>query len=213
MTAEKALNLYQKIADVKANIDGFTKDTKGYQYTYVSGSQVLHKIRAKMIEHNLLLVPRVNNFSWKEIQVLVKGQLKPNLLVETELTYTWINADNPDERLECPFYAIGHQDDASKAYGTALTYAERYFLMKFFNIPTDDDDADAKQKREKYSKPEPITQDMVGQLKEAILSFAKDNSTTEAAVKDALKVTDYTALSMLDAGNVLQTIKNWRNQQ
>ncbi|MGS4020475.1 single-stranded DNA-binding protein, partial [Staphylococcus pseudintermedius] len=24
------LNLYQKIADVKANIDGFTKDTKGY---------------------------------------------------------------------------------------------------------------------------------------------------------------------------------------
>lgn len=27
------LNLYQKIADVKANIDGFTKDTKGYNYT------------------------------------------------------------------------------------------------------------------------------------------------------------------------------------
>ncbi|MHC9401912.1 ERF family protein, partial [Staphylococcus epidermidis] len=24
------LNLYQKIADVKANIEGFTKDTKGY---------------------------------------------------------------------------------------------------------------------------------------------------------------------------------------
>ncbi|MGO4040737.1 single-stranded DNA-binding protein, partial [Staphylococcus pseudintermedius] len=45
------LNLYQKIADVKANIDGFTKDTKGYNYTYVSGSQVLHRIRSKMIEH------------------------------------------------------------------------------------------------------------------------------------------------------------------
>ncbi|EKF8766795.1 ERF family protein, partial [Staphylococcus pseudintermedius] len=52
------LNLYQKIADVKANIDGFTKDTKGYNYTYVSGSQVLHRIRSKMIEHNLLLVPK-----------------------------------------------------------------------------------------------------------------------------------------------------------
>nr|WP_233519641.1 hypothetical protein [Staphylococcus pseudintermedius] len=30
------LNLYQKIADVKANVDnGFTKDAKGYNYDYV----------------------------------------------------------------------------------------------------------------------------------------------------------------------------------
>lgn len=41
------LNLYQKIADVKANIDGFTKDKKSYNYSYVSGSQVLHRIREK----------------------------------------------------------------------------------------------------------------------------------------------------------------------
>ncbi|MEJ7142254.1 ERF family protein, partial [Staphylococcus capitis] len=58
------LNLYQKIADVKANIDGFTKDTKGYNYSYVSGSQVLHRIRKKMIEHNLLLVSNTTNEKW-----------------------------------------------------------------------------------------------------------------------------------------------------
>ncbi|MGY2126768.1 ERF family protein, partial [Nocardia gipuzkoensis] len=49
------------------------------------------------------------------------------------------------------FYAVGQQDDVSKAHGTALTYTERYFLMKFFNIPTDEDDADAKQKQERYA--------------------------------------------------------------
>ena len=52
------LNLFQKIADVKANIDGFTKDAKSYNYSYVSGSQVLHRIRNKMIENNLLLIPK-----------------------------------------------------------------------------------------------------------------------------------------------------------
>ncbi|MEJ7210177.1 single-stranded DNA-binding protein, partial [Staphylococcus capitis] len=42
MSEEKQeLNLFQKIADVKANIDGFTKDAKSYNYSYVSGSQVL----------------------------------------------------------------------------------------------------------------------------------------------------------------------------
>ena len=68
-----------------------------------------------------------------------------------KLTYVWINADKPEEQLEIPFYAVGQQDDVSKAHGTGLTYAERYFLMKFFNIPTDEDDADAKEKQEKYA--------------------------------------------------------------
>ena len=52
------------IYDVKANIDGFTKDTKGYNFSYVSGSQILHRIRTKMIEHNLLLVPNTTNEQW-----------------------------------------------------------------------------------------------------------------------------------------------------
>ena len=64
-----------------------------------------------------------------------------------KLTYVWINADKPEEQFEVTFYAVGQQDDVSKAHGTALTYAERYFLMKFFNIPTDEDDADAKQNK------------------------------------------------------------------
>lgn len=41
------LNLFQKIVDVKKNIEGFTKDAKGYNYDYVEGSQILYKIRRK----------------------------------------------------------------------------------------------------------------------------------------------------------------------
>ena len=48
-------------------------------------------------------------------------------VVEMKLTYIWINADKPEEQLEIPFYAVGQQDDVSKAHGTGLTYAERYF--------------------------------------------------------------------------------------
>ena len=51
-----------------------------------------------------------------------------------KLTYVWIDADKPEEQFEVTFYAVGQQDDVSKAHGTALTYAERCFLMKFFNI-------------------------------------------------------------------------------
>lgn len=154
---QQELNLFQKIADVKANIDGFTKDAKSYNYSYVSGSQVLHRIRNKMIENNLLLVPKTSEENYKQIDVTRFNKkagreiTTSEFIVEMKLTYVWINADKPEEQFEVTFYAVGQQDDVSKAHGTALTYAERYFLMKFFNIPTDEDDADAKQKQERYA--------------------------------------------------------------
>lgn len=189
------LNLFQKIADVKKHIDGFTKDTEGYKYKYVSGSQVLHSIRAKMEEHNLLFIPRIDNATHEHIEVLVKGQMKPNILVSVNLTYTWIDADNPDDKFEIPFYAVGHQDDASKALGTALTYSERYLLMKQFNIPTDEDDADAKQKKQQYA-PKATSQD-IGLLKTAIKELVQHSKegTTDDVIIQALKIPTYESMT------------------
>lgn len=183
---ENKLNLFQKIADVKKSIEGFTKDTKGFNYNYVSGSQVLHSIRAKMEEHNLLFIPRIENAEYKEIEVLVKGQKKPNILVAVTLTYTWIDADNPADKFEIPFYAIGHQDDASKALGTALTYSERYLLMKQFNIPTDEDDADAKQKKQQYTPKKAANANDIKELQKLLdeaLKFGGDDGTEEKLLR------------------------------
>lgn len=47
--------------------------------------------------------------------------------------------------------------DKSSVYaegiGKALTYAEKYFLLKQFNIPTDNDDPDSFQQRSDQSVP------------------------------------------------------------
>lgn len=218
MSEEKQeLNLFQKIADVKANIDGFTKDAKSYNYSYVSGSQVLHRIRNKMIENNLLLVPKTSEENYKQIDVTRFNKkagreiTTSEFIVEMKLTYVWINADKPEEQFEVTFYAVGQQDDVSKAHGTALTYAERYFLMKFFNIPTDEDDADAKEKQEKYSKP---NVQKVGELKQDIFSFIdlmkeRGREITEEQVKKELNITDYTKLSNGQIANAIKNLKAW----
>lgn len=214
---QQELNLFQKIADVKANIDGFTKDAKSYNYSYVSGSQVLHRIRNKMIENNLLLVPKTSEENYKQIDVTRFNKkagreiTTSEFIVEMKLTYVWINSDKPEEQFEVTFYAVGQQDDVSKAHGTALTYAERYFLMKFFNIPTDEDDADAKEKQEKYSKP---NVQKVGELKQDIFSFIdlmkeRGREITEEQVKKELNITDYTKLSNGQIANAIQSLKTW----
>lgn len=209
------LNLYQKISDVKANIDGFTKDTKGYNFSYVSGSQILHRIRSKMIEHNLLLVPSTSNEKWTTHSYKnKKGYEVVDFVVEMDLNYKWINADKPEEQLDVSYHAFGQQSDVSQAHGTALTYAERYFLMKFFNIPTDEDDADAKQKQDKYSKVDPKNIDQlekeITMFSELMKSLGKDVSTDQ--VKQQLKISDVNQLSNNQIATMIATLDKWSKQ-
>lgn len=213
MTEE--LNLYQKIADVKANIDGFTKDTKGYNFSYVSGSQILHRIREKMIEHKLLLIPNTTNEQWTtHTYKNKKGNEVIDFVVEMDLNYKWINADKPEEQLEISYHAFGQQSDISQAHGTALTYAERYFLMKFFNIPTDEDDADAKQKQDKYSKVDPKNiaelENEITMFSELMKSLGKDVSTDQ--VKQQLKISDINQLSNNQIATMIATLDKWSKQ-
>ncbi|WP_436950409.1 ERF family protein [Staphylococcus xylosus] len=209
------LNLYQKIADVKANIDGFTKDTKGYNFSYVSGSQILHRIRAKMIEHNLLLVPSTTNEKWTtHTYKNKKGNEIVDFVIEMDLNYKWINADKPEEQLDISYHAFGQQSDISQAHGTALTYAERYFLMKFFNIPTDEDDADAKEKQDRYSKVDPknieTLENEITMFSELMKSLGKEVSIDQ--VKEQLKITDINQLSNNQIAMMLTTLDKWSKQ-
>src|SRR5690625_1103126 len=145
------MNLYQKLVEIRKEIDGFTKDTKGFNYSYVSGSQVLGKIQEKMNELGVILYPEMNElhhstFDYQQYSKQTKQmEDKTDFVISGNIKYVWQNAENPEEKIVINWNIYGQQDDISKAYGSALTYSERYFLLKFFNAPTDDDDPDTRQ--------------------------------------------------------------------
>ena len=148
------MNLYQKIVEVRKVAEGFTKDGASYGYTYVTGNQVLAKIKDKMNELNLLLIPSTkigehHTHAYKT----GKGKDVLDFVVKGEMSYTWINGDEPAEREVISWAYYGQQDDISKAYGSALTYSERYFLLKCLGLPTDEDDPDAKKDGPKANNP------------------------------------------------------------
>lgn len=154
--AEK-LNLHQKIVEVRKSIDVFKKDTEGYGYNYVSGSQVLGTIKEKMDELGLILYPEMGEVtdttydyqSWDKKTKTMKDNT--DFVIKGDMKYVWLNADDPQEKLEVPWKIYGQKEDISKAYGSALTYSERYFLLKFFGAPTDEDDPDAKKTNNRSS--------------------------------------------------------------
>lgn len=146
--SEQKLNLYQKIVEVRKIAEGFNKDKSSYNYSYVSGNQILAKIKNKMNELNLLLFPSTefgehSTHAYKT----AKGKDALDFVVKGAMSYTWINGDEPSEREVISWAYYGQQDDISKAYGSALTYSERYFLLKCLGLPTDEDDPDAKPEK------------------------------------------------------------------
>ncbi|WP_195264523.1 ERF family protein [Clostridium sp. 1001275B_160808_H3] len=139
------MNLYQKLVEIRKDVINFSKDTEGYGYKYVSGSQAIAKIREKMDSLGVLLVPEVKNtISSTYDYVNAKGKECTDHIISGEMSYKWINAENPEETLIVPWQLYGAQDDISKAFGSGLTYAERYFILKFFQAPTDVDDPDGR---------------------------------------------------------------------
>lgn len=166
------MNIYQKLIEVRKAVPYLKKDEKGYQFKFVSSSQVLGTLKAKMDSLGLLLVPQLVNKTVSDHTTKDGGH---NYFTEIEMEYTWINAENPQETITCKWYGQG-LDSGEKGVGKAYTYSEKYFLLKFFNIPTDKDDPDAFQSKVGSKVvSEPITKEQLATI-ENLLKETDSNS-------------------------------------
>ena len=145
------MNLYQKLIEIQKGVRGLAPNAKAATYNYVAGSKVLDFIRPKMDELGLLLVQQVDSIDNERIDYQVKSGPKSEILSKVMMTFTWIDSES-GETLPVKFGANG-QNSWDKGLGSALTYAERYFLLKFFHIATDEDDVDALKRDE---NPQPV---------------------------------------------------------
>ncbi|MCM3701872.1 ERF family protein [Paenibacillus macerans] len=149
--SSETMNIYQKLLEVRKSVSYLKKEAESAQYKYTGSAQVLASVRDKINEMGLILVPKIleKNLLTETVEFIEKEKPKKTTTYFTELTLsmTWVNVDNPSESIECPWYSQGVDIAGEKGVGKALTYGEKYFILKFFNIPTDKDDPDAFQKK------------------------------------------------------------------
>lgn len=141
MAKVEKLNLYQKLHQIQKAVSGLGKDSSGQNYQYVSGSKVLSHIKPFMNELGLLLKQEVLSIeNTRQDYATRTNPNKSEISSKVMMRFTWIDVDS-GEKDENNFGANG-QNDWDKGVGSALTYAERYFLLKYFHIATDEDDID-----------------------------------------------------------------------
>lgn len=126
-----------------ANAEGQTGAAK---FMFVSGSKLLGYARPKMDELGLVLTQEIIGIENQPITYMTRNGEKTEMFTTLHIRFTWIDAEDGSTIVN-EFFSNG-MNAWDKGLGSALTYAERYYLMKTFHIATDEDDIDALVKDE-----------------------------------------------------------------
>ncbi len=152
-TEIKDMSLHEKLAGIRKIVEVVQKNKEGHNYKYAGEETILAKVIAGMDRYGVNLYSEIvpgtmtlTPYSYTKVKALKGGgtfeEIVNEFLVQCELLYTWVNVDDPEDTLPVHWSMIGQKSDASQAVGSGLTYCNRYFLLKFFQVATPKDDPD-----------------------------------------------------------------------
>lgn len=159
-------NIYQRIAAITAELrvvaKNLTVPTGGKNsYKAVSERDILDAVKPLEEKHGVYSYPAGRNVLESHIlesEKTYNGQTTKTttFMTRIETLYRFVNVDNPAEFIETVTFAEGI-DPQDKGSGKAMTYADKYALMKAYKISTGDDpDQDASEdKHYKSASPTP----------------------------------------------------------
>lgn len=144
----KELNIYEKLSLITDEIGVIEKNlnvqvNKSASYKAVSERDVLDGVKPIEKKYRVYSYPVKREVIDRD--VLVKETEYNDTITRTntlfmriETTYRFVNIDNPSEFIETIVYGDG-LDTGDKAPGKAMTYADKYALMKAYKLSTGDD--------------------------------------------------------------------------
>ena len=159
----KKLNIYEKMSLITEEMGVVEKNlkvqvTKSNSYQAVSERDILDTVKPLEKKYRVYSFPvdrKIidNDILTKEVEyngVITKTN---TLYMRLEITYRFINIDNPTEYIDIKTYGDG-LDTGDKAPGKAMTYGDKYALMKGYKISTGDDPDKDPSPEQGYKKDE-----------------------------------------------------------
>ena len=140
----KKLNIYEKLQKITDELGVVEKGlkievTKTRSYKAVSERDILDNVKPLETKYRVYSYPSERNIIDKDILVShTEYGDKTNMYMRLETTYRFVNLDNSSEFVDIKTYGDGI-DSGDKAPGKAMTYADKYALMKAYKISTGDD--------------------------------------------------------------------------
>lgn len=135
---QRMLAIENELKTVGKNLDVSTGYNKSYKA--VSERDILDAVKPLEAKHGVYSYPYSREIVSEDV---LERESKNNgkrleFFMRIRTTFRFVNIDNPQEFIEVVSYADGI-DSGDKATGKAMTYGDKYALMKAYKISTGDD--------------------------------------------------------------------------
>ena len=137
------MNIYQKMSAITKEISTVAKNLQvgegKNQYKAVGEADVLAAVKPIEIKHGVYSYPFDREIveSGEMVSTTKYGDRK-SLYLRVKTIYRFVNVDEPSEFIDITTYGDG-VDSQDKAPGKAMTYGDKYALLKAYKIQTGDD--------------------------------------------------------------------------
>ena len=222
------MNIYEKMSAITEEITAVAKNLNvGWgknQYKAVGEADVLAAVKPIEAKHGVYSYPFGRRIIDNSVLTSVKsdGSETKQLFMRLEVIYRFVNTEKPEEYIDIVTYGDG-VDPQDKAPGKAMTYADKYALLKAYKIITGDDpdqnySNDLKGKTKKQDK-----QDAPAQISSSGTEYPEKPSQTDIKalfdrcqsdnvnVDGLLKLYGVKTMQDLNYKQYINIIKHWED--
>ena len=198
MKKVEELNIFEKMSAITNELGVVAKNLnvdmgKGKSYKAVQEKDVLDAVKPIEEKYRVYSYP-------KERKIIDSGILEKetqygvskNIYLRIETIYEFVNLDKPEETITMTSYADGI-DSGDKATGKAMTYSDKYSLLKAYKIATGDDPDKEASPEKGYSKEDTKAKML---LIDKFNKLVVETQTDVDLVYDTYKVTTNTDMSI-----------------
>lgn len=207
------MNIYEKLSEITAEISAVAKNLEvGFganRYKAVGEADVLRAVKPIEKKHGVYSFPvsreviesgtmeRENN----------KGQKTVSLFMRVKTVYRFINLEDPKDYVDIVTFGDG-VDTQDKAPGKAMTYGDKYALLKAYKIVTGDDpDQNASEPQQKIDVVD-ISRQKIGAVKvQTIKGMCGTQNVPESRICALYKVDKVDDLTEIQFKNLCD---NWQ---
>lgn len=141
------MNIYEKLAAITAELNAVAKNLKVGEgrsaYKAVGEADVLAAVKPLEEKYGVYSYPASRKIVDSDVLTTKKvynGQESESskFFMRVETVYRFVNTEKPEECVEVTTYGDG-VDSGDKAPGKAMTYGDKYALLKAYKIITGDD--------------------------------------------------------------------------
>lgn len=151
-------NIYKKMSDITSELSAVAKNLEvsvgKNSYKAVGEADVLAAVKPLESKHGVYSYPSSRRIVESMVMKTADsyGRERQYQFVRIETEYTFVNIDKPEETIVVTSYGDG-VDSQDKAAGKAMTYSDKYALLKAYKIITGEDPDQNASQEGTFEKP------------------------------------------------------------